>query len=759
MPCSFIMEYSRARLLGVKQLLAAALIPVNQLFVYEYRVTQVTRSRSGTVDPCQTVAYTYGTNGSASNYGRVVNVVYGTTAQTCVPGAAPSQYGEQYWYNAAGAVVTKEVGITRIWTDWNGNPQTLSSGWRTNMTANYGYDYWGNRTSSTYNGNDPFNSNQTSGFVGFTTTYDTLGRPSGLTEGSINWVQGVQYDLANRMTQLQYPQYGSVFDYMTEQKTYNMNEQLTAMTWTPGAAGQGAPTGSIIYSYTGTGHGGNNGQVVQVSDGVSGETIAYQFDSLKRLTQASSTPQAGTTPTAWTQQFSYDGFGNLTGKSGSLATASIPVNPATNQLTNQSGVLSNVSYDSNGNLLSLTNAVASTGSTMVYDEANRLASVTMSSGGTEYYGYDPSNKRIYKRMSNGTEEWTFYGAMGEKLGTYAWTVNCSDWSDPTSCYYQPTLKTTNVWFAGKLIWTGTAASTSGPAFTDRLGTNRANGARFYPYGDEITATANDREKFGTYQRDSFSGLDYADQRYYASAYGRFNTVDPKAASADPQTPQSWNRYGYVLGDPVNHNDPRGMDEPIFCGDDDCPYDPGDGGGGFDPCDQIINSLLGGTVNCGSPVLPVVPPQEPQQPQQPTCSIELYSRPAFINHNPGKHTYLLVDDPDLTSLGYSSDELMLEGGPSNSLPFGGSLIGFYNPPGQGLAAGKSIASDPALPTNHEIGSAYTGANACSDITGMLAEIQSYNQSPVPYAALPFGVFGTYNSVSVRATPVEGSAKSC
>jgi len=256
-----------------------------------------------------------------------------------------------------------------------------------------------------------------------------------------------------------------------------------------------------------------------------------------------------------------------------------------------------------------------------------------------------------------------------------------------------------------------------------------------------------------------AGLDYADQRYYASAYGRFNTVDPKAASADPQTPQSWNRYGYVLGDPVNHNDPRGMDEPIFCGDDDCPYDPGDGGGGFDPCDQIINSLLGGTVNCGSPVLPVVPPQEPQQPQQPTCSIELYSRPAFINHNPGKHTYLLVDDPDLTSLGYSSDELMLEGGPSNSLPFGGSLIGFYNPPGQGLAAGKSIASDPALPTNHEIGSAYTGANACSDITGMLAEIQSYNQSPVPYAALPFGVFGTYNSVSVRATPVEGSAKSC
>jgi len=104
------------------------------------------------------------------------------------------------------------------------------------------------------------------------------------------------YDLANRMTQIQYPQYGSVFDYMTEQKTYNVNEQLATMTWTPGAAGQGAPAGSITYSYTGTGHGGNNGQVVQVSDGVSGETISYQYDSLRRLTQASSSVSVRPTP-------------------------------------------------------------------------------------------------------------------------------------------------------------------------------------------------------------------------------------------------------------------------------------------------------------------------------------------------------------------------------------------------------------------------------------------------------------------------------
>jgi hypothetical protein len=45
-----------------------------------------------------------------------------------------------------------------------------------------------------------------------------------------------------------------------------------------------------------------------------------------------------------------------------------------------------------------------------------------------------------------------------------------------------------------------------------------------PFGDEITSTSNDREKFATYTRDSYTGLDYADQRYFASTYGRYNTV-------------------------------------------------------------------------------------------------------------------------------------------------------------------------------------------------------------------------------------------
>ena len=73
-----------------------------------------------------------------------------------------------------------------------------------------------------------------------------------------------------------------------------------------------------------------------------------------------------------------------------------------------------------------------------------------------------------------------------------------------------------MWFAGKQIYEGTAFP-----LLDRLGTNRGNAAspysvaRYYPFGDEISSTSNDRTKFGTYMRDAPTGLDYANQRYYA----------------------------------------------------------------------------------------------------------------------------------------------------------------------------------------------------------------------------------------------------
>ncbi|MBI1897281.1 MAG: RHS repeat-associated core domain-containing protein, partial [Acidobacteria bacterium] len=103
------------------------------------------------------------------------------------------------------------------------------------------------------------------------------------------------------------------------------------------------------------------------------------------------------------------------------------------------------------------------------------------------------------------------------------------------------------------------------------------------YGEEPTVTAQDRDKFATYYRDGVTNLDYADQRYYSSQYGRFLTPDPYVASGGAADPGSWNRYAYVGGDPVNWIDRRGLDKKYpMCGpggekgseeEDDMCYEP------------------------------------------------------------------------------------------------------------------------------------------------------------------------------------------
>ena len=111
------------------------------------------------------------------------------------------------------------------------------------------------------------------------------------------------------------------------------------------------------------------------------------------------------------------------------------------------------------------------------------------------------------------------------------------------------------YFGGKLVGE-TQSGVMLAAVQDRLGSV----GKYYPYGEERNQPPlmNDQVKFATYTRDSGTGLDYADQRYYASTFGRFMTPDPYRGSIDLKQPQSLDRYAYVWGDPVNSNDPSGL---------------------------------------------------------------------------------------------------------------------------------------------------------------------------------------------------------
>jgi RHS repeat-associated protein len=193
---------------------------------------------------------------------------------------------------------------------------------------------------------------------------------------------------------------------------------------------------------------------------------------------------------------------------------------------------------------------------MSYDVDNRLRTWRgPASQIEEEYGYLADNKRVWKKTPAGAETYYLYGVGGQRLMT------CSIVASPFSLI----CSMTHVYFGGKLI-----RADGDPVVHDRLGSVVARGNAYgsgvvtkrdhFPYGDEIGgATSGNVDKFGTYTRDATTGLDYADQRYYAGTLGgRFLTADPYEASGGTSEPGSWNRYPYVGGDPVNANDPGGL---------------------------------------------------------------------------------------------------------------------------------------------------------------------------------------------------------
>ena len=459
-------------------------------------------------------------------------------------------FGEVFFYNSAGRITQKKLGFRRgangvfgvqyliaSWT-YNNEGQVLTTAYPSHQEGAFEA---AREVKNTYDGIGRLNVVETK-----------LGAVNQQVPGWQSVVSNVQFNAFGAVTSLNHLG-------VAESRTYNELGQMTRLT-----------KGTLIdveYRFSAT---ANDGQILSQKNWLTGEDVIYHYDELERLIAASTT--AG--PQSWGLSWSYDGFGNrlaqsVTQESGPVN--SVLVNANTNRISSAGS-----SYDANGNMTLMPKGAGSM--TMDYDLSNRLQQVT-NSAGTEQYRYAPDNRRVWRSAGKGAcsaykdndqnltwfgtgdgvgELLTFYSPGGEKMGVYCFKFS------PNFLQAGVTASEENVYFGGRLVGkrvlsqSGIDTGLVGAFTSDRL-QSRGNGSRYYPYGKSKTGAAgDDREQFATYTRDEKSGLDYADQRWYAREMGRFTSADPFNGSSEAMEPKSWNKFSYASADPVERIDPEGL---------------------------------------------------------------------------------------------------------------------------------------------------------------------------------------------------------
>lgn len=372
--------------------------------------------------------------------------------------------------------------------------------------------------------------------------YDNIGRLQNVSSGGVNYASGFAYDAEEHVTTFRYgngvtAEYGYSNDRSQLMSLSYSNASQTLLRLNYGYKNGQANCG------TGTTT-GNDGlvQCIQDTTGTpeAGRSVVYAYDSLARLTAATTT--GSTAYPQWGLAWSYDRYGNRltqtimagSGYSSSLTFGTLPA--GVGAYTNQPD---DFTYDSAGNLINGNGQ-------FYYDNENRMISANSGAG---VYTYDGNGIRVTRSAAGTNTVYVWSGTTD--IAEYE---NGADPASPSREY---------IYAGSTLVATLSAANTvyhHADHLSVRVNTNQ-NGAKVgeqghYPYGEQwYVANTIARFLFTTYQRDNETGLNYAIARYYSSQTGRFCSVDP--VGGNPLDPQSWNRYVYVRDNPVQLVDPDG----------------------------------------------------------------------------------------------------------------------------------------------------------------------------------------------------------
>jgi RHS repeat-associated protein len=279
---------------------------------------------------------------------------------------------------------------------------------------------------------------------------------------------------------------------------------------------------------------------LSITDGISGtsdsQSCSYTFDDVNR----SAGVNCGS---VWGQTFTYDAFGNIN-KSGSSSFApTYTTSTPTNQFSSIPGV-SGPYYDSNGNLIkdnlntyawdpnwgNMTSV--DTGSTTFTATYDALGKVVEQDNGSSYVEvlYSPVGKAAL--MNGTTLVKAFVGLPGGGTAVY----NSSGLT-----YYR------------HADWLGNS----------RLASTQARGlyssTAYAPFGEQYATSGTADPSFTGQNSDTVPSLYDFTFRKLSPSQGRWISPDPAGTAAvNPANPQSWNRYVYVLNNPMSTTDPTGQ---------------------------------------------------------------------------------------------------------------------------------------------------------------------------------------------------------
>jgi len=414
---------------------------------------------------------------------------------------------------------------------------------------------------------------QNSGFWNYAShfTYTASGQVSSVQLGNGRW-EHTQFNSRLQPVRIALGKVQNAADLLKLDYSYGM--------WENGTLTQEKNNGNIARQIITVPSNGNNAGFTA--------TQTYTYDALNRIKQATETIP---NQTGWQQTFTYDRYGNrnfdeantttLPRRCGAIPNQTVcPNDPAFNPTINiQNNRPNGHLFDNAGNTTR-----DAENRKFIYDSENRQVRVeTVDARGNVIntvgqYFYDGDGRRV-KKYVPATQEITIflYDASAKLIMEY-------------STVQQPQIPQVSY-------------TTNDHLGSPRINTNRQGDviARhdYQPFGEEIQRASygsdDIKKQFTGYERDKETNLDFAQARYYNSDQGRFSSPDPYLPSAVAGTPQSWNRYAYVLNRPFVYVDPDGEDW-VKTEDKNNPYKWVDKcGDGQKDCYKVVSAGVGNSL--------------------------------------------------------------------------------------------------------------------------------------------------------------------